>query len=212
MPMSVHKLGRAARRQATMGFIPGLPTVLVGDSIVDFVSKDPPSKSMLGYSGGTNLISIAVSGNTIEQQTTAWQACAWRGAGKAKRILVQCGINNTIAGATEAAIEAALETLVGDIITNNPDSDVVVATMLPARTYSGMSAPKEVVREAVNAYIKARVGWNACFAHEDAMDDGTGALKAEFDAVADGGGDHLHPTWRGKIVQAFHWIAKFNTL
>jgi hypothetical protein len=188
--------------------------VILGDSTTGplsspaVVAVHPALGTYFPMPAGTACASIAKSGDRITMQTTTWQASRFRGAGEVRWVYASLGINDAIYsqstdGATAADILARAQTLVDDIATQNPNARIFWELCTPCRT--GLHVDAWAVLSGFNDLLRA--GGLTGIDHlvttaYDALDDGTGALAAEYL------GDATHPNTAGMAARAAAVLAE----
>jgi lysophospholipase L1-like esterase len=142
--------------------------------------------------------SWAVNGETSTQVLARWAALGR--PGKYGTLLLMSGINDCASDVAAATIEGNLQTMYDQAISDG--MHVVAFTLLPWKNYSGYTSGREVVRLAVNTWIRAYAGAHGLALADTAAaeDDGTGALK-------DDSGDGIHPNQTGTDVIAATAVA-----
>lgn len=176
--------------------------VLLGDSIVSTYSADPSAATYIYTSSEARnrdgIVSYAYPGQTINQQTTAWQGSAQRGAVGVAWVWIHAGINDLNTGGDSAATATSdLQALINDINTQNPSAKVIVAPVFPCK--SAVGATVWAKAETYNSNI-AGTGPNPItgsnlirLAYWTAADDGSGNLIAAYDS-----GDGIHENTAGR--------------
>ena len=162
---------------------------------------------------GKSAFSIAVSGNTINQQFTAYNNLNEGSKKTADFTLVQVGLNDCVAGNSSQSI-ADLQNYV-NIINNSKKSGskIILSCMLPCKyrwTYlndSGILPNNPTLSQQVWVDLnKAIMNQNTSLAnitgvdyrnnyHVGLMDDGNGNLKTELDC-----GDYIHENQTGANI------------
>lgn len=150
---------------------------------------------------GKVINAIAAAGHEVIDQYNLWLASESRGDPRVRWVFVQCGINNILHGTyTAAQIIAQMATLIGDIQTQNPDADIYLAKMDPAKfrldIVTGTGGPNRYTQ-----WVDVNAGYAA--AHpaiwlttiSDALNDGADNLDAAYDS-----GDGLHPNTTGDAI------------
>ncbi len=177
--------------------------VMLGDSTTAAIAGANAASSYLLTNAenpnGLRVASLAVAGNTIQAQLTAWQGSAYRGSANTRAVSILCGLNNLAAQESAATILARYETLIADINTSTPGARVFLWTITPARerwdAVFGVGAASNAVQAvwtAVNAAITAGSlagTYTVLTSLATALDDGTGALAALYELAAP---DHIH--------------------
>lgn len=148
---------------------------------------------------GTRVVSLAVAGDTIQAQRTAWEGSSYVGSSAVKLVTILCGLNNLAAEESSSTILGRLAGLTASIKASNPSAKIALYTITPARVrwddVFGAGARSNAVQAtwtAVNAAIAAGSVANADYARTapaTTVDDGTGALGAAYELAAP---DHIH--------------------
>ncbi len=178
--------------------------VFLGDSIVATATGGDAPVIFADYTNATNL---AVGGNTIDQQKSAWNS--YGGQATAEFVLIQVGVNDCLSYAEAASVAMARYQLLVDQIRADVGASVpiIISKMLPAKQRwidllgATNGATAQIKFEAMNEAITG----NGAFpvtgidyrltAHYDALDDGSGDLLTIYDS-----GDHIHPNNNGRYV------------
>lgn len=169
--------------------------LLIGDGIT--ASMALPMQMYLQNNHNSFANSIAVDGNTIANQLTAWRASSFRGDVTLSWIYVNVGMEDIIQGADAVTTVANMGTLLADIHASNPSVKVIVETLFPARTRleQVIDPPRYPVWVKVNEELKTQFMADSVLA--DALNDGTDALKAQYDS-----GNKITPNQAGATLVA----------
>lgn len=177
---------------------------LIGDSIVDNAFQQASCQAKLN-AGNRITASQAVSGNTIAQQTTLWNASYLKGRRENTWDVIQVGINSIRGGLDADTVWNQLVALVTNIYTANPFAYLLVCQMLPAKSSSGFSAAMQTIYLDVNDRIAGLVvpKGKICTAAAIGMTDSvTGEMKTIYSS-----GDKLHPNAVGSDFMVDCWRA-----
>ena len=192
---------------------------IIGDSIVAAYSA--PTYVSVAYlmDWDKGFLDIALAGNTIAQQKTAWSAKNPLTRAYTKCVFILVGLNDmnpAIATATTiAAIQDLVDTVRADIGATNK---IIICTMTPCKAwleteyapngavaYQKWLDMNEAIRgngatpiTSVDGYIDA---------HTTEFNDGSGNINATYDI-----GDHLHENNDGRQFIADLWDAKLLEL
>jgi lysophospholipase L1-like esterase len=159
---------------------------------------------------------IAVAGDTIAQQKTAWTARADKATFEA--VVVQVGLNDLDPAEAASVAIARLQDLV-DTINADVSVPVYIAQMTPCRArlitvYGGVNGPISYQKWLdINAAIAGTGGTpitgvdGRITSHATSMNDGAGNLLAAYDS-----GDGIHPNNKGRHVNAAAWYAAISAL
>jgi lysophospholipase L1-like esterase len=179
--------------------------LLVGNSIFDNMFLNATARATW-ESGGKLLASQAVSGHTISQQLTAWNANKLKGRRECTVVVFEPGINDIIAGTAAATVLADQASFRANIRAANQDALIVQTVLTPARTYSGMSAGDKANWDTVVAAQRLISETNVLVLEVPEFDDGTGAMSATYDF-----GDGLHLNTLGSQLYATRGRALVDT-
>lgn len=179
--------------------------VLIGDSIVAPRLTDPAIGTLIlddrARRKGLRIYSQAIGGARLAtgngNQTGRWDSGPNTGKARSKWTYIQCGVNDIAADATGDQVIDWLRALTGKIRRANPFSEILLGTILPARSYSGMGAARWAQASAVNAAILARRIDCTAVVDNSSMGDVNGSLLAEWDSS-----DHLHTNLAGRRENA----------
>jgi hypothetical protein len=125
---------------------------------------------------------ISADGNTIANQLAAWRASPHRGDETLNWAYVHVGMDDIIQGAGAIETVANMGTLLADIHASNPGMKVYLSTLWPARgrLEQVVDPPRYPVWVKVNEELVAQFQANS--SQGDELNDGTDALKFEFDS------------------------------
>jgi lysophospholipase L1-like esterase len=168
----------------------------LGDSIVFGSNSTRPFPNTLGLNLGFPVLNYGVAGLTTTQVLTQWTT-GTLSAIPSDTVVVLCGINDCIAGTTEATIQSNLSTIYSQAA--GAGAKVIAVTMLPWKGSVNYTAGRETTRLNINAWIRAQAAANGYSLVEaaTAFDDGAGKLIGTYDS-----GDHLHPNAAGSDLLA----------
>lgn len=177
--------------------------LLLGDGIT--ASMASTEATYLQNNHNSYVVSIAVDGNTIANQLTAWRASSQRGDVTINWIYVNAGMEDIIQGADAITTVANMGSLLADIHASNPGAKVIVETLFPARTRleQVVDPPRYPVWVKVNEELKAQFAADSSLA--DPLNDGTDALKLQYDS-----GNKITPNEVGDGIVASRmgdWVA-----
>jgi lysophospholipase L1-like esterase len=160
--------------------------------------------------------SLAVSGNTVQNQLNFFNASAWKTAA-VKAVVVQVGINDINTGATAAATIASLQALATAIKTAIPLAKVVLCQLLPCSTFltNTFGAAYQTKWVAVNDAIAGRGGTPITGVDYRALtgdvgstlNDGANNIPTGY-RLADG----LHTNTNGRVANAVYARAGLHSL
>ena len=180
--------------------------LLIGDSIAANLFNDATSKATLEASNRL-VATQAVSGETISQQLTRWNANVLKGRRELTWVVLEVQVNDIIAGTAAATILADLAAFRANITAANPFCKVVQTLPTPCRAYSGMSAGDYTIWQAVVAGLLTVVETNVVVCPAIAtLNDGSDNLAASRNS-----GDGLHPNATGSQDQATAWRAALDS-
>jgi lysophospholipase L1-like esterase len=187
-----------------------MKVVLIGDSLM--LSLYNKARGVL-EAGGRTITNLSVAGHTVADQVMAWQASAVRGDKTYACAVIQVGINDIRKGVKLADTLASFATLINDLRAQNPTTKIILGLLLPARTHHDITASYETrylpIQKAILAAGKGEIPAVDCImtGASKALDDGTGALKKEYDSS-----DHMHPSVAGNKVNAVEIRAAIDAL
>ena len=171
---------RAARRIA-----------IVGDSISAGYNADIPWGIKLGMADpkGRGVLDRGISGAAYSGISTAFGGVVGKGY---DTIILLGGINDVRTDQSAGTIQLNYGTGIIDYARDTEHATTVWITILPFKNdVTDWTSGRETVRQSVNTFIRAHTGIIVVDAAAD-FDDGTGALKAQYD-----GGDGLHLSQAG---------------
>ena len=180
---------------------------ILGDStIVGYAGQSAVTEFIFSSHVASNL---AIPGNTIAQQKTAWQS-ANVNAQNSAYVVVQVGLNDLSPAEAASTAIARLQDLINTIRgTVGPSVPIFISKMIPCRQrlidiYGATNGPiaqqKWVdMNEAIAGYGPAPVTGvdGRIVSHVPLMSDANGNLLAIYDT-----GDGIHPNNAGRIVNA----------
>ncbi|WP_242371190.1 SGNH/GDSL hydrolase family protein [Anaeromyxobacter sp. SG26] len=187
-------LGLLACSGPTAAPVPRERTVLcLGDSITSGQAVERPYpdtlKNLLGHSW--RVINAGVWGETSTQIRDRWSSSL---VGWQIGVVVLLAGTNDLQAQNRTAEEIALnlQAIYDEALSEG--MRVVPVTVLPFRGWRAWTSSIELQRTKLNAWILEYCSLTGveCVDAASQMDDGTGALRPEFD-----GGDHLHPSQAG---------------
>jgi hypothetical protein len=158
---------------------------------------------------GCQYAQIAVPGNTIAQQKTAWVARVDKATFGA--VVVQVGLNDLNPAEAASVAIARLQDLI-DTINTDVSVPVYIAKMIPCRQrlidlYGATDGPIAYqkwidMNDAIagNGSTPITGVDGRITAHEPLMNDGSGNLLAAYDS-----GDGIHPNNNGRAINAAEW-------
>ena len=217
-------LGTAATK-AVSDFSANVPVssgVILGDSTiaayagqvgVETYLRDPANTQ-----AGSTVTSLAVPGETIDQQKARWVA----DANKATYdwVIVQVGLNDVVDDTVAAPVAInKLQVLVDTINAGKKaGAKVIICTMVPAKSrfFSLLGSTNGATAYARWASINAAISGGASAvtgvdlrisSHTARLNDGAGNLMAPYDT-----GDGIHTTNSGREIQAAEWARGLNAL
>lgn len=194
--------------ETTLGLALGDSTIAAGsgkgDGVADRVLT--AEEEARGY----ELRSIAVAGDTIQEQKDLWDALTNRN--DYDYVVMQIGLND-IGPKTSAAVIDELQGLVNHIKnTGRPGVAVIVSAMIPIYNHlltepdpAGNLAKWQAVNQAIATTITGVLG--RVTAHVARMSDGNSAMLPQYDS-----GDGLHENNAGADVIAEEWRAELIRL
>ena len=210
------------RRPAALAAAPAqaqVEGIMIGDSIVsptgtaggpaDGVGSYVYTQGAAGeWTTRAGIGDLARPLDKIAGQVPAWWSNPinqWHQAAYIKWFFVQVGINDVLASRTAAQIITDLQAAVTTLKADCPTAKIVLATMLPARSYQGMNPAMYAVWQAVNVAIVGGgatpiTGASAILdtaATGSPWNDGSDNLALAVDS-----GDHLHTNTLGRFKQA----------
>ena len=188
---------------------------ILGDSSIASYAGLPPVLGLLD--GDRAMQDLAAPGQTIAQQMAAWTSANVTQALDGF-VLIQLGLNDLDPSETANSAIGRLQMLVDTVRADIGSAPVLIAQMTPARQrlldiYGAQEPAAQDKWLAINAAIAGQgttpvTGVDARITtHVAAMDDGTGALAADFDT-----GDGIHPNTAGRQLIADAWRAGLNGL
>lgn len=179
--------------------------LLIGDSLFDNMFLDATARATW-ESGGKLLASQAVSGHTIAQQLTAWNANKLKGRRECTVVVFEPGINDIIAGTAAATVLADQASFRASIRAANPYALIIQTVLTPARTYSGMSAGDYTNWQTVTAAQRLISETDVMVLELPEFNDGTDAMHATYNF-----GDGLHLNALGSQLYATRGRALVDT-
>ncbi|CDS48904.1 hypothetical protein [Polaromonas sp. CG9_12] len=208
---------RAQIRQSlsdSVGSLAGTYATVLGDSTIAAYLGANAVSTYLATS--RTLLNLAVPGDTIAMQKTAWQGAALRA--QSKWVMIEVGLNDVLSTEATAPVLARLQDLVNTVIADAPLAKVLIAQMTPCkgRLMADLGATNGPV-----AYQKwldlntAIAGGGASpitgvqgrvSAHVPLLNDGAGNLLAQYDQVS----DFIHPNNAGRQIMASAWTNALN--
>ncbi len=182
--------------------------VILGDSILaplmqagfltgSYIYTFAEARSRLG------IVSMAVPGDTISNQLSAWQTGAQRGRSDVAWVFIQIGTNDIVAGSSAATISAGITAMIADINTHNPSATVLLSPITPEK--GALTGGQYTIWGVVNSDIAGSgpnpvTGSNLVVLDPwTEMNDGSGNLKTQY---AEPFTDGVHPNDLGRIYQA----------
>lgn len=208
-----HKRAWARRAGSSRALKPRI--LALGDSTTAHYAGAPSTTSLILQGAEQENIlfrSIAVPGQTITQQAGEWAALSLTERQNAAGVVIQVGLNDLLVLADSAAtITGRIQSLIAAIRTDNATCKIIVSQMTPAKQRwidifgATDGATTQTKWAAINANI-AGTGSNnitgvqdRVTAHPALMSDGPGNLLAAYETYDN---DHIHPNWKGRIVNA----------
>jgi lysophospholipase L1-like esterase len=167
------------------------PVLCIGDSM----TADPtyPNRLQALLGAGFTVINIGEAGETAAQVKFRFVRQVVT-AGDTEYVVILCGVNSVIADATAISIEADLQAMY--TAAHSIGIKVIAVTILPFKNYVGWTAPRQVVLDAVNAWITGTaINVDYIYDAYPAFESPADTLSAAYDS-----GDGLHPNAGGYII------------
>lgn len=193
--------------------------IILGDSTIAAFLGQNSVGSYLSYAGAGGVVSLAVPGDTINNQRTAWRA---GNRLRADIVCVQVGLNDTNPAEAASVAIARLQALVTQINSDCPNARIMIGTMTPCRQrlidlYGGTDGPIAYqkwldINEAIAGNGGTPItGVDArATSHTTALNDGSGNLAAAYEIS--GTDDHIHENNAGRQIIAAAWQAQIDAL
>jgi lysophospholipase L1-like esterase len=174
----------------------------IGDSITLGTGYTPYPTALLGLLGSGYLMTTSAGAGYNTTQILANYTGAQVQDRRFNVLLVLGGINDVRAGTAAATTEANLQAIYDG--QRAQGGRLMIATMLPWKACAFYTDPYELVRQEINAWIRAYGAANGVpvVDFSATFDNGTGQMRAEWDS-----GDHLHPNTAGYAEMAAQFRA-----
>jgi len=186
------------------------PGIVLGDSVTAaYLGTNAVSAYVYSDServGLPPLLNLAIPGNTIAQQKTAWQACVNRK--NAPWVSVQVGLNSMDPAVSAATTIAAYQDLINTIRSDNATCKIIGMALTPAyERWPGAGWDQTTAQAKWVAFNDAIMGRGGSpitgldaktESHTTALTtlvSGNAALAAAYDT-----GDHIHPNNTGRAI------------